>query len=132
MSEARKHSGKILVVDDDPIVRLISGAALKQAGFDLVEAADGLEALEAYRRQPREIAAVLLDLMMPRMDGYEAFRELRRLAPRLPVLIVTSVPTARLVPFHGKELVSYLKKPIRPEVLIHQVVELLAAARIGR
>lgn len=128
MDEATRPRGLILVVDDDPTMRFVFHRTLAAAGFEVVEAGDGLEALELFRRH-RRLAAVVLDLMMPRLDGYQTFRELRRLDPRLPVLVVSGLALEEaLAPFPDRKYLSFLKKPIKPRLLVHQVGELIEAA----
>lgn len=128
MEEATGPRPCILVVDDDPTMRLVFGRSLAAAGFDVVEAADGLEALELYKRH-QGIAVVVLDLVMPRLDGYGTFRELRRLDPRLPVLVVSGLAAEEaLASFHDRSHLSFLKKPISPRVLVRHVGELVDSA----
>ena len=82
-------SGLILVVDDDPIVRKLADDALQLLGYQVLLAADGREAVELYQQRRQEIAAVLLDMVMPVMSGHEAFRALRRINPAV-VVVLTS------------------------------------------
>jgi two-component system cell cycle sensor histidine kinase/response regulator CckA len=83
-----KGKGTVLLVDDEETVRALGTRMLSQLGFAVLAAADGREALTLYAEHPGEIALVFLDLTMPRMDGEETFRELRRLDPG--VLVVMS------------------------------------------
>src|SRR5690242_5386810 len=78
---------KILIVDDDPHIRQLARTFLQQAGFDIVEAADGVEALDALRAGGADL--VILDLMLPRMDGWEVCRRVRA-AGETPVLMLTA------------------------------------------
>lgn len=117
-----------MVVDDDPTMRLIFGRTLALAGYETTEAADGLEALEIFDQRGGAFDAVVLDLVMPRLDGFETFRRLRRDKPGIPVLIVTGVsPEEALEQLGDRRHLAFLKKPIVPHVLIHQLAELLAA-----
>lgn len=84
---------KILVVDDDPSIREILSIQLARLGYDVTAAADGLEALELFKTSPPE--AVLLDLMMPRLDGLATCQKLRAIEKkaglkRTPVLFLTA------------------------------------------
>jgi EAL domain-containing protein (putative c-di-GMP-specific phosphodiesterase class I)/DNA-binding response OmpR family regulator len=83
-------TGSVLVVDDEPAVRALFARALRDAGCDTLEAADGIEALELLERQP--VALILLDSTMPRLDGAGVIRAVReREATRsLPVILVTA------------------------------------------
>src|SRR5262249_34891991 len=78
----------ILIVDDEPSVRLVFRTALESDGYSLQEAADGEAALRALRERPADL--VLLDLKMPIMDGMEVLRRLRDANDETPVVIVTA------------------------------------------
>ncbi len=79
----------ILLVDDDEAVLAVGARMLEKQEFRVLTAADGREAVEIYRQNRDEIDMVLLDLTMPRMDGVEALRELRRLNPKVRVILVS-------------------------------------------
>ncbi|MTT32587.1 response regulator [Terrilactibacillus sp. BCM23-1] len=78
-----------LVVDDDPNIRELAGLFLKKEGFSIIEAKDGKEALAYLSEQTVDF--VVLDIMMPDMDGYEACEEIRRYYGQdLPILMLTA------------------------------------------
>jgi signal transduction histidine kinase len=81
--------GTVLIVEDDPLQRRAERRALETLGYDVVEAADGVEAMELFRARAGALRAVLLDLAMPRLSGREAWAEMRRVAPDVPVLMTT-------------------------------------------
>jgi CheY-like chemotaxis protein len=78
---------RVLIVDDDRAVREVLGEAFRLAGFDVLEAANGLEALLYVKREKPD--AVVLDLMMPRLGGVEALKRIRSYNPGIRVLVVT-------------------------------------------
>ena len=78
---AWRGEGTVLLVDDEESVRAISAKLLQFLGLDVMTARDGREAVEIYGQHYDEIDLVILDLTMPRMDGVEAYRELRRINP---------------------------------------------------
>jgi signal transduction histidine kinase/CheY-like chemotaxis protein len=82
-------AGTVLVVEDDPLQRRAERRALETLGYDVVEAADGEEALAVFRERFTGLRVVLLDLAMPRLSGKDAWAEMRRLAPEVPVLMTT-------------------------------------------
>lgn len=84
---------KILVVDDDPSIREILSIQLTRLGYEVTTAADGLEAVEAFKASPPD--AILMDLMMPRLDGLASCQQIRAVekktgAKRTPVLFLTA------------------------------------------
>lgn len=84
---------KILVVDDDPSIREILSIQLARLGYEVTTAADGLEAVAAFKASP--VDAILMDLMMPRLDGLASCQQIRAVekktgAKRTPVLFLTA------------------------------------------
>lgn len=109
--------GRILVVDDERLVREFFRRALLLAGFDVVVASSGAEGLQMLARDPH-IQVVFLDLNMPHIDGW-AFRAAQLSDPRLagvPVVIVTGT-TANLVKDADLRADDYLRKPIGTDEL---------------
>jgi two-component system, cell cycle sensor histidine kinase and response regulator CckA len=85
---------------------------LEELGFSVITAGDGGEAVEIYRVRGREIAFVLLDLAMPRMNGEEAFRELRRMDPGVQVILSSGYREQEIsVRFAGEGLTGFIQKP---------------------
>jgi len=82
-------SGLVLVVDDEPEVRKVTGLLLARTGFTPILAADGVEGVALFQQHGSELRLVLLDLVMPRMDGTEALAEMRRLNPAVPVILMS-------------------------------------------
>ena len=130
MTEQRGTPPLVLVVDDDPGTRLLAAASLRQAGYATVEAADGDDGISAFRQfRP---ALVLLDVVMPRMDGFIACREIRRLpgGDRVPILMMTGLDD--LSSIHRAYEVGatdFVTKPIHWVILGYRVGYLLRAAR---
>ena len=115
----------VLVVDDDEHVRLTARRMLERAGFLVAEACDGLEALNEVRCHP-EVAAVILDLTMPRMGGAETLTELRRFRPHLPVVLSSGYnaedATSR---FGGEGRTGFVQKPYSAKDLVAAVASAL-------
>jgi len=76
-------------VDDEPTIRAILRQGLEIAGFKVLEAGDGVEGFGAFVRHRSAISLVLLDLTMPRMGGEEVFAEIQKLAPEIPVVLMS-------------------------------------------
>ncbi|HXH65155.1 MAG TPA: ATP-binding protein [Mariprofundaceae bacterium] len=79
--------GTVLLVDDDDTVRMVAKKMLQSMGFEVVEACDGIEALNVFRAAAEAFDCVVLDLTMPRMDGLTCMREIYRLRPSVPVVL---------------------------------------------
>ena len=78
---------KVLIVDDDPFIRRLISSILTLKGHQCEEANDGIEALEKFTKNPFD--AVITDIRMPRMDGIDLTRELLKLQPALPIIVMT-------------------------------------------
>jgi len=85
--EPWQGSGTILLVEDEESIRSVAQSMLELLGFRVIEACNGKEALEIYRKNAGEIAMLLTDIGMPIMDGYSLIRELKTLNPRLPIIV---------------------------------------------
>jgi len=77
----------ILAVDDDPQVREMLSTLFTEAGYQVVTAADGKEAMVCFRNRPAEV--VVADILMPEKDGLETIQELHRIAPQVPVIAIS-------------------------------------------
>ena len=119
-----------LVVDDDPTVGDVVGAYLVRAGFEVHRASDGATALDLAARTSPDV--VVLDLMLPGVDGLEVCRRLRRDQPEVPVLMLTALgeETDRI---HGLEVGAddYVTKPFSPRELAVRVRNLLRRAAVA-
>lgn len=104
--------GKILVVDDDKLVQGVVSRFLEMLGYQSILACDGLHAIEACEAYCDEIVLVLLDLTMPRMDGFQAFKELRRSNPSLPVILMSGYSEKQSVLRFEENLTGFLPKPL--------------------
>jgi PAS domain S-box-containing protein len=104
-------TGKVLVVDDEEIVRRIARIALERAGYKVLLAADGSEAVETFRREADEIRLVALDMTMPGMSGEETLRRLREIRRRVPVVVSSGYTQAEVLQRFGDTIDGYLHKP---------------------
>jgi CheY-like chemotaxis protein len=127
---AESMAGRVLVVDDEEIVRDLAGMALESLGLEVLFAQDGLEAVAVVERQGHQVDLVLMDLTMPRMDGAEAFRIIRALQPRLPVILTSGYTEAEsLRGMEGLQPEAFLQKPFRVPDLQAEVGRMLAQRR---
>ncbi len=118
---------RILIVDDEPNVRLMLETALVSVGYAVTAASDGQGALDMLSQRGSDHDLVLLDLLMPRMDGMELLRQLRSRGIGIPVVILTahgSIPEAVAAMKLGA--IDFLTKPIPPDALRRIVAEVIA------
>ncbi len=112
-------AGRILIVDDEMLNRILLSTSLQESGYTVETAEDGQQALEMLRAQ--RFDAVLLDLIMPRMDGYQVLAEMKRDAVlrRIPVMVISSMDDMdSVVRCIEMGATDYLAKPFDP-VLLH-------------
>ena len=115
---------KILVVDDEARMRKLVRDFLVKQNYEVIEAGDGAEALDQFF-SVRDIALVILDVMMPKMDGWEACREIRK-ESKVPIIMLTARGDERdeLLGFElGVD--EYISKPFSPRILVARVEALL-------
>jgi len=129
------HAGKgpvkrdlILFVDDEPEVRSIARITLEQQGYRLIEAEDGMQALATYGQRKNEISLVITDVLMPNLDGLGLVTRLHKIAPDLPVLLLSGHVLEEDLWAPGNAKLRYLMKPYRLTDLQDAVVDLIGPA----
>lgn len=116
--EVRSTRPRVLLAEDDDVVRFVSERALEHIGYDVVSARDGHEAISLLEARGNDFAAVLLDVHMPGCGGVGVFRRARTLFPRLPVVFITGFSDAqeqRQIVEMGAD--ACLQKPVAIELL---------------
>ena len=121
---------KVLMVDDEARMRKLVKDFLTNKGFAVIEAGDGEEAVDVFFAQ-KDIALVLLDVMMPKMDGWEVCRTLRRYS-QVPIIMLTARSEERdeLLGFElGVD--EYISKPFSPKILVARIEAILRRGNAG-
>ncbi|MBS5431015.1 MAG: response regulator transcription factor [Lachnospiraceae bacterium] len=115
---------KILVVDDESRMRKLVQDFLEREGFEVLEAGDGVEAMDLFYEE-KEVALVILDVMMPKMDGWQTLREIRQTS-QVPVIMLTARSEER-DELQGFKLGvdEYISKPFSPKILVARVEAVL-------
>ncbi len=116
----------ILVAEDEDVVRMVLVGMLENAGCEVVEVADGKEAVDAFRRDPDAFDCVLLDLNMPKMNGVEAFGELQKIRSDVPVILNSGFTEEEMVKrFKGAGMAGFIHKPAPMDVLLAKIEKAL-------
>ena len=115
---------KILVVDDESRMRKLVRDFLTREGYTVLEAGDGMEAMDVFY-EDKDIALIILDVMMPKMDGWQVCREIRK-SSKVPIIMLTARSEER-DELQGFELGvdEYISKPFSPKILVARVNAIL-------
>lgn len=107
-------TGKVLLADDEESVRDVATRLLQSLGWEVLAARDGQEALACFGTHQEEVSVALVDLSMPQLSGEETLRELRRQAPKLPLVLMSGHSEGDILPRLAElRLAGYLQKPFR-------------------
>jgi len=124
---------RILVVDDEADISTVLSVTLRRAGFEVQTAGDGIEAIEAIRREPPDL--VILDVMMPRADGLETLKRIREHGPtvHLPVIMLSAkAQLADKIRGFDRGADDYVAKPFEPAEMLVRVQSLLKRTAMAR
>jgi PAS domain S-box-containing protein len=120
---------RILVVDDEPAVLELAQEFLKRSGFEVLTACGGCEGVEVFRAHSGEVDAVVLDVVMSEGSAKEAFLEIRRFRPDVPVVLISGYDKVNaLEGFAADGISSFLPKPFEPEELVESICSAMASA----
>ena len=113
----------ILVAEDEPSLRALVSTTLSELGYRVIATGDGEEAVREYRRCSRDIALVVLDVVMPRLDAREAYEQMRAVRSDVKVLFTTGYApqSTRLVELLDNQHMLLLEKPFTPQALAAKV-----------
>ena len=123
----------ILIVDDEVRMRKLLKDFLLQKNFQILEAEDGEKALQIYKENKEKINLILLDVMMPKLDGWSVLRQIRQEDKLMPIIMLTARSEEQDELF-GFELGvdEYISKPFRPKVLVARVEAMLRRTGIEK
>lgn len=125
-TKTRPKTGKILVVDDEEDLLEVTGEILSDAGYEVLTATGGEEALRMYEKFKREISLVVLDMMMPVIDGKDVFLKIKRIDPEAKILICSGYsPEGMVKNLIGEDTDAYLQKPFSSSELRRMVGKIL-------
>ncbi len=120
----------VLVVDDEARMRKLIKDFLSQKDYKVLEAADGEEAIKVYEEKQKEISLILLDVMMPKLDGWSVLRQIRQFS-KVPIMMLTARGEEQDELF-GFELGvdEYITKPFSPKILVARVEAILKRTEV--
>ena len=127
MSPAENETHAILIAEDEAMLRIVAVEALKDEGFTVFEAGDGVSALEELRSHP-EIELLISDIKMPRLGGYGLAKDALELRPDLKVLFMTGYSTESPPEFVRARAIKTLQKPFNVVQLSHAAKTMLGVA----
>jgi len=111
----------VLVVDDEPTVRRLARRVLLEDGFEVIEAADGAEALDLVEGSADPLRVVVSDIVMPKLNGVQLLQRLSITHPELPVILMSGYAGPELAERGIQAPCSLLVKPFKPEELVAEV-----------
>ena len=119
--------GTVLVVEDVPLIREVAATMLKTLGYTVLQAEDGVRALELFDQHHQDIVCVVSDIVMPRMDGWQTLEALRRRSPGIPVIFASGYTEAQFLEESHDEMPDiFLEKPFQFAKLRNALASLLA------
>ncbi|MGH7791888.1 MAG: response regulator, partial [Thermodesulfobacteriota bacterium] len=123
---ATGHGGLILVVDDEASIREITRVTLEKHGYRVITANDGVDAVALYAERREEIRVVIMDIMMPIMDGPASIKALRKIDPNVKVIAVSGLKdNGKLIEIIGTDVDAFLSKPYTAETLLRTLQQTL-------
>ena len=117
----------VLLVEDEPAVRAVLASYLLDAGYEVLEAVDGVEGLELFRERGDEIGAIVTDLLMPRLDGWSLVKEVRSVCARMPIIVMSGF--AGDAQHADDTRLEHLLKPFAPVEISRAIERIAVAAR---
>jgi two-component system cell cycle sensor histidine kinase/response regulator CckA len=116
-------------VDDEESLRNLAVRLLQRQGYEVIAAADGAEAVEAIRREPRKFDLVVLDVIMPGMDGRDVAQAVQQIRADLPILFTSGCDASTILdPAGHPENFKVLPKPWQPNRLVEVVGQMLSVS----
>lgn len=120
--------GKILIVEDEKILRRLTRSALEESGYQVLEAKNGSEAIKLFKKENPKIDLVMTDVVMPGMSGFELYKNLTQFIPNLPKFLFTSgyLEDERINNVSFDISQNFIAKPFRLDALIQKIQEILS------
>ena len=122
-------SGVVLLADDDPMVTAVGSAMLKRLGFEVLTAVDGQEAVDLYTAHRETVCLVILDISMPKKDGFAALRELKEINDEVKVILASGYGEDEVIKVNEKKQPNgFLHKPFKLRELADTVQKVMSGS----
>ena len=122
--------GCVLVIEDEPLIRSVTSAALSRSGFEVLVAADGPRGIDLFRNRFGSVDLVLLDMTMPHMGGQQVIQRLREIDPRVRVILSSGYSASEASErFASSDVTGFIQKPYRIQELLGEVTRCLSGER---
>ncbi|WNM61299.1 response regulator [Candidatus Nitrospira neomarina] len=134
MFSGQTSLGRILVVDDEPDVRKVVRLSLEKAGYDVIEAEDGQQAVQEIKSEenPLLLDVILTDIRMPKLNGLEAIQFFQNAFPHVSLIVLTGFPDLIMATSLMKNgIIDYLVKPVEKEKLLTAVAKAMDQREIN-
>ncbi|MGV6851917.1 MAG: hybrid sensor histidine kinase/response regulator, partial [bacterium] len=127
-SQPSQCRGTVLVVDDEVSIRNLASKTLEKMGLTVLTAIDGIDAIELLKKHQNVIDIILLDMTMPKLDGAETYKELKKINPEIKVILSSGYSKQEITSrFKPNDLVDFLQKPYKAQELTEAICEPLRA-----
>lgn len=132
--ERVRSPGRVLLIDDEELVRNLGQRIIERMGLDVVEAADGQEGLQRFLAEPDSWAALVIDMTMPKLSGVEVYEAVRAKCPTVPILLSSGRPPSELPGGGTDEGLAFIAKPYRTQDFVDALARVMdsRARVIGR
>jgi CheY-like chemotaxis protein len=124
--KAARRAGTVLVIEDEASLRKAVIFAIREIGFTVLEAADGVQGTEIFQQHKEEICLVICDLTMPRQGGWETISALRKIVPGIPIILASGYNESQVMAgSHSDFPQAFLSKPYEFEALRDAITRVL-------
>ncbi len=117
---------KILIVDDEPSILKMLADMIKILGYESYQASNGMDAVEIFQQHADEIAIVFLDILMPKMNGFQVYEEIKKINPDVKVVVISGYTNEpEILNFIAQNKLRFFRKPFHIEDVVDAIKKIL-------